>query len=84
MSIHDEIRAGLDRGDLFVEYLPTVRLADARCVGGEALVRWRRGGDILPVSAFLPRIESSPCTLNRSPAALCAPSTLVLRNVMRG
>ena len=56
----DEIRAGLDRGDLFVEYLPTVRLADARCVGGEALVRWRRGGEVLPSSAFLPRLENTP------------------------
>lgn len=60
MAIDDEIRAGLSRGDLFVEYLPTVRLADARCVGGEALVRWRRGEEVLPASAFLPRIENSP------------------------
>lgn len=60
MALQDEIRAGLDRGDLFVEYLPTMRLADARCVGGEALVRWRRGGDILPASSFLPRIENTP------------------------
>ena len=60
MAIPDEIRTGLDRGDLFVEYLPTVRLADARCVGGEALVRWRRGGEVLPASAFLPRIENTP------------------------
>jgi sensor c-di-GMP phosphodiesterase-like protein len=59
VAIPDEIRAGLDRGDLFVEYLPTVRLADARCVGGEALVRWRRGEDVLPASAFLPRIENT-------------------------
>jgi len=56
----DEIRAGLDRGDLFVEYLPAVRLADARCIGGEALVRWRRGGEVLPSSAFLSRIENTP------------------------
>ena len=59
MAISDEIRTGLDRGDLFVEYLPTVRLADARCVGGEALVRWKRGTDVLPMSAFLPRIENT-------------------------
>lgn len=57
--MQDEIREGLDRGDLFLDYLPTVRLADARCVGGEALVRWRRGDKVLPASAFLPRIEQS-------------------------
>ena len=60
MAIADEIRAGLNRGDLFVEYLPTVRLADGRCAGGEAVVRWRRGGEVLPASAFLPRIENTP------------------------
>jgi sensor c-di-GMP phosphodiesterase-like protein len=56
----DEIRAGLDRGDLFLEYLPTMRLSDGRCVGGEALVRWRRGADVLPAAAFIPRIEDTP------------------------
>lgn len=59
MAIFDEIRAGLDSGDLFVEYLPTVRLADARCTGGEAVVRWKRGAEVLPASAFLPRIENT-------------------------
>jgi sensor c-di-GMP phosphodiesterase-like protein len=59
VTISDEIRAGLDRGELFVEYLPTVRLADGRCVGGEALMRWRRGEDVLPASVFLRRIENT-------------------------
>ena len=56
----DEIRAGLDRGDLFVEYLPTVTLADGVCVGAEALVRWRRGEVVLPAAAFIPLIENTP------------------------
>ncbi len=60
MAILDDLRAGLDRGDVFLEYLPTVRLADARCIGAEALVRWRRGEDVLPAAAFIPRIENTP------------------------
>ncbi len=50
----------MDRGDLFVQYLPTVRLADACCIGAEALVRWRRGGDVLAAGEFIPQIENTP------------------------
>jgi EAL domain-containing protein (putative c-di-GMP-specific phosphodiesterase class I) len=60
MAIFDDIQAGLERGDLFVEYLPTVTLADARCVGAEALVRWRRGEVVVPAGAFIPQIENTP------------------------
>lgn len=60
MSISEDLRAALDRGELFLEYLPTVMLADSRCVGGEALVRWRRGRDVLLADAFIPLIENTP------------------------
>ena len=56
----DDVRAAMDRGELFVEYLPTVTLADRRCVGGEALVRWRRGDAIVPAADFIPLIENTP------------------------
>lgn len=56
----DDVRAGLDRGDLFVEYLPTVTLADACCIGAEALIRWRRGEDVVTAGAFIPQIENTP------------------------
>ena len=35
----DAIRAGLTQGEFFLEYLPTVSLAEGRCVGAEALTR---------------------------------------------
>lgn len=60
MALPDDILAGLDHGELFVEYLPTVTLADARCVGAEALVRWRRGQAVLTAGAFIPLIENTP------------------------
>ena len=55
-----EIRAALYRGDLFLEYLPVVSLADKRCTGAEALVRWRRGSRIVPPLQFIPLIENTP------------------------
>lgn len=55
-TVHDAIFAG----ELFLEYLPTVRLADGQCVGCEALVRWRRGDEIIPPMEFIPVIENTP------------------------
>ena len=60
MSILDNIRAGLNRGELFLEYLPTMDLSNGACVGAEALVRWRRGEVILRASEFMPLVESTP------------------------
>ena len=60
MSMLDNIRAGLNRGELFVEYLPTMDLANGACVGAEALVRWRRGGVVLTASEFMPMVENTP------------------------
>ena len=55
-AVHDAIFAG----ELFLEYLPTVSLADGRCVGCEALVRWRRRDEIIPPMDFIPLIENTP------------------------
>jgi EAL domain-containing protein (putative c-di-GMP-specific phosphodiesterase class I) len=56
----DEIAAGLAQGEFFVEYLPTVSLADGACVGAEALVRWRRSFGIVQPNDFIPLVENTP------------------------
>jgi len=55
----DDIRAGLDNGEFFLEYMPTVSLADGRCVGAEALTRWRRPTGVLQPGAFVGLIEGT-------------------------
>jgi sensor c-di-GMP phosphodiesterase-like protein len=56
----DEIQAALTRGELFLEYLPTISLAEGRCVGAEALTRWRRPSGVVPPLEFIPLIEGTP------------------------
>jgi sensor c-di-GMP phosphodiesterase-like protein len=60
MTAATEVRAALYGGELFLEYLPVVSLRDNRCVGGEALIRWRRGSRIVQPLDFIPLIENTP------------------------
>jgi EAL domain-containing protein (putative c-di-GMP-specific phosphodiesterase class I) len=56
----DELRHGLERGELEAWYQPVVRLADGVVTGFEALVRWRHPRlGLLPASAFVPLAEVS-------------------------
>jgi len=55
-----EIRAGLSNGEFFLVYLPIVSLTDGRCTGGEALLRWRRNGMVIPPDRFIPAAENTP------------------------
>ncbi|MGB0841905.1 MAG: EAL domain-containing protein, partial [Pseudoalteromonas shioyasakiensis] len=54
-----EIEAALDNNEFFLEYLPTIRLSDNRCVGAEALIRWQRNDKVVPPLEFIPLIEGS-------------------------
>ena len=56
----DEVSTAMDRHELRVEYLPTIRLSDKSCVGAEALVRWQRGQVVVYGGDFVPSIENTP------------------------
>jgi sensor c-di-GMP phosphodiesterase-like protein len=62
MSELSAVRDGLSRGEFFLEYLPTIALTDGRCIGGEALVRWRKDGHVLSPAEFIPRMENTPAS----------------------
>jgi sensor c-di-GMP phosphodiesterase-like protein len=56
----DAIRAGLYAGQFFLEYLPTMLVAENRCVGAEALIRWDHPDGLILPDAFIPLIENTP------------------------
>ena len=55
----DAIRDGLVQGEFFLEYLPTVSLVDGRCMGAEALTRWRRSSGVIQPDEFIHLIEGT-------------------------
>ena len=57
--LHD-LRAALDKGDLFVVYQPQIDLASGAVVGVEALLRWRTAaGEFVPLEQFIGVAEQS-------------------------
>ena len=56
----NELKDALDNGEFFVEYHPIMRIDGKRCVGAEALTRWKRGEDIIPPLEFITMIENTP------------------------
>jgi sensor c-di-GMP phosphodiesterase-like protein len=59
MITFDEIRDGLAEGEFFLEYLPTISLADGRCTGAEALSRWRRPSGLVQPDEFIHLVEGT-------------------------
>jgi EAL domain-containing protein (putative c-di-GMP-specific phosphodiesterase class I) len=55
----EAIQAGLANGEFYLEYMPTISLVDGRCVGAEALSRWRRPSGMVPPDEFIGIVEGS-------------------------
>lgn len=60
IALADELRAGIERGELELVYQPQVEIASGRIRGMEALVRWNnpKRGQIMP-SVFIPIAEKT-------------------------
>ena len=56
-----QIHTAIINNEMFLEYMPTVSLVDhLRCVGAEALVRWKHDGRIVEPMEFVPVVENTP------------------------
>ena len=59
-SLGAELQGALRRGEIRVLYQPIIELASRRCVGAEALVRWRRpDGTLTSPDLFIPLAENT-------------------------
>lgn len=59
-SLGGELQGALRRGELQVLYQPIFDLSDRRCVGAEALIRWRRpDGSLTSPDLFIPLAENT-------------------------
>ena len=55
------IEAAFERREFFLKYQPIVSLQDGRCLGAEALIRWKRpDGSTLDASGFMPATDRTP------------------------
>lgn len=60
-QLHTEsaLHQALERGELELHYQPKVALDGGQVVGVEALMRWRREGQLVPPGEFIPQAEAS-------------------------
>lgn len=58
--LRGRLERAMRRGEIEVHYQPLVRLSDGRCIGAEALMRWRRAGHgLVDPDVFIPLAEDS-------------------------
>jgi diguanylate cyclase (GGDEF)-like protein len=57
--LDEELRSAIAAGELEVHYQPIVDLESRQVCGVEALVRWRRGGELIPPDRFIGVAERS-------------------------
>ena len=64
-SLQRDFEQGLNMGELVFHYQPKVDIALGHVIGAEALVRWRRDGELVPPEEFIGAVEASPHLIRR-------------------
>lgn len=59
MEMLDQLRSALSRQEFFLVYQPQVCLNSNSIIGVEALLRWRRAGEVISPAQFIPLLEKS-------------------------
>ena len=70
LELESALHKAIERNELVLHYQPKVDVRNARMVGVEALMRWQRGGVLVPPGDFIPVAEASGLILAMSEWAL--------------
>ena len=59
LELESALHKAIERDELVLHYQPKIDVRGARMVGAEALMRWRRGGVLVPPGDFIPLAEET-------------------------
>jgi len=59
LELESALHKAIERDELVLHYQPKIDVRSARMVGAEALMRWQRGGVLVPPGDFIPLAEES-------------------------
>jgi hypothetical protein len=57
LELETALHKAIERNELVLHYQPKIDVRSARMVGVEALMRWQRGGRLVPPADFIPLAE---------------------------
>jgi predicted signal transduction protein with EAL and GGDEF domain/FixJ family two-component response regulator len=59
LELESALHKAIERNELVLYFQPKVDVRNARMVGAEALMRWRRGNTLMPPGEFIPLAEET-------------------------
>jgi predicted signal transduction protein with EAL and GGDEF domain len=59
LELESALHKAIERNELVLHYQPKIDVRTARMIGAEALMRWQRGGVLVPPGDFIPLAEES-------------------------
>jgi len=59
LALENDLRRAIENGELALHYQPQVSLESGAVLGVEALLRWRRNGEMVSPAVFIPHAETS-------------------------
>ena len=59
LELESALHKAIERDELVLHYQPKVDVRSAKMVGAEALMRWRRHGELVPPNDFIPLAEET-------------------------
>ncbi len=70
LELESALHKAIERNELVLHYQPKIDVRSARMVGVEALMRWQRGGTLVPPGDFIPLAEETGLIIPLSEWAL--------------